>query len=216
MNGDLKKIAQSVIEDVISDRITLNDYKKAIEILAKALNEVLDLPSAELIVKTAKPTNNSNIQTIYTDGACSGNPGPGGYGVVVIRNEEPEVTYSEGYKLTTNNRMELMAAIYALGVDKDIAVEKTILSDSKYVTDAVNKGWLESWKKKNFHGVANSDLWKKFANLMQELSDKGCKVTFTWVKGHAGNAFNEKCDELAVKACKRPTLTDPGYESQNQ
>ena len=148
MNGDLKKIAQSVIEDVISDRITLNDYKKAIEILAKALNEVLDLPSAELIVKTAEPANNSNIQTIYTDGACSGNPGPGGYGVVVIRNEEPEVTYSEGYKLTTNNRMELMAAIYALGVDKDITVEKKIFSDSKYVTDAVNKGWLESWKKK--------------------------------------------------------------------
>lgn len=135
---------------------------------------------------------------IYTDGACTGNPGKGGFGAVLIYNGvEKEI--SKGFRKTTNNRMELMAAIDALQLLKE-PCRVDLYSDSKYLTDAINKGWLESWikngwKKADKKPVLNVDLWEKLMHLTQKHL-----VNFIWVKGHAGNKYNELCDELAVKA----------------
>lgn len=135
---------------------------------------------------------------IYTDGACTGNPGKGGFGAVLIYNgNEKEI--SRGYRKTTNNRMELMAAIEALKLLKE-PCSVSLYSDSKYLTDAINKKWLDSWKKNGWKKsdkkpVLNVDLWTQ----LLELTDKH-SVTFIWVKGHAGNKYNEMCDALAVEA----------------
>lgn len=135
---------------------------------------------------------------IYTDGACTGNPGKGGYGAVLIYNGN-EKRISRGFRKTTNNRMELLGAIEALKLLKE-PCEVELFSDSKYLTDAINKKWLDSWqkngwKKSDKKPVLNTDLWEELTQLLSVHS-----VTFNWVKGHAGNRFNEICDELAVNA----------------
>jgi ribonuclease HI len=146
--------------------------------------------------------------TIYTDGASSGNPGPGGYGTILLYKKYKK-ELSEGYRKTTNNRMELLAVIKGLEALKGSGHQVTIYSDSKYVVDAVEKGWIWNWQKKGFKGKKNIDLWKLFIPLYRNH-----QVTFNWVKGHAGNPLNERCDELAVNAYQQATLlTDYGYES---
>ncbi|MGE4287913.1 MAG: ribonuclease HI [Salinivirgaceae bacterium] len=146
--------------------------------------------------------------TMYTDGAASGNPGPGGYGVVLISGNHRK-DLSEGYRMTTNNRMELLAVIVGLEALKTPGCEVTIYSDSKYVIDAVEKGWLQNWVKTSFKKKKNADLWKRFL-----LVYKKHKVVFSWVKGHAGNPGNERCDFLAVEASKKNILQiDHAYES---
>lgn len=143
---------------------------------------------------------------IYTDGACSGNPGPGGYGVV-MRCGQYEKTMSQGYALTTNNRMELLAVIVALESVKWLQADVTIWSDSSYVVDAVEKGWVFSWEKKNFAGKANEDLWRRFLMVFRRH-----RVRFVWIRGHNGHPENERCDKMAVEAYNQPDLlTDTGY-----
>jgi len=143
---------------------------------------------------------------IYTDGAASGNPGPGGYGVVMMSGSHRK-ELSQGYELTTNNRMELLAVIVALEALKAENCEVTIFTDSKYVSDAVTKGWLFSWVKKGFKDKKNPDLWTRFLE-----SYKKHKINFIWIKGHANNPENERCDQLAVEASKKPALMkDTGY-----
>ncbi len=135
---------------------------------------------------------------IYTDGACTGNPGKGGYGAVLIYNGN-EKRISKGFRKTTNNRMELMAAIDALSLLKEACIVD-LYSDSKYLTDAVNQKWLSSWqkngwKKSDKKPVLNRDLWEKLLLLIEKHT-----VTFIWVKGHNGNPYNEICDTMAVEA----------------
>ena len=145
--------------------------------------------------------------TVYTDGAAKGNPGPGGYGVVMMAGKHRK-ELSAGFQLTTNNRMELLSVIVALESMKKPNSEITIYSDSKYVVDSVEKGWVFGWEKKNFKGKKNPDLWKRFLLIYPKH-----KVKFQWVKGHAGNTFNERCDELAVQAAEGYELeVDSGYE----
>ena len=150
---------------------------------------------------------------IYTDGACTGNPGKGGFGAVLIYNgTQKEI--SKGFLKTTNNRMELMAAIEALSLLKEPCCVD-LYSDSKYLTDAINKNWLSSWikngwKKADKKKVLNIDLWKKLTELIETHN-----VTFIWVKGHAGNEFNELCDKLAVAAyTDNATCIDENYENE--
>ena len=149
--------------------------------------------------------------TIYTDGASRGNPGPGGYGAVLLAGKHRK-ELSEGFRLTTNNRMELLAVIIALEALKNEGSEVTVYSDSKYVVDAVEKGWIYTWEKKRYKKVKNPDLWKRFMKVFRKH-----KVKFIWVKGHANIPENERCDFLAVEASKKPELKiDKGYEnSQN-
>jgi len=147
--------------------------------------------------------------TIYTDGASSGNPGPGGYGVVMMSGGHRK-ELSEGFKLTTNNRMELMGVIVALEALKFENCDVTIYTDSKYVVDAVTKGWLFSWVNKRFKDKKNPDLWLRFLE-----SYKKHKVNFVWIKGHANNIENERCDQLAVEASKSLHLSvDIGYKTE--
>lgn len=146
--------------------------------------------------------------TVYTDGASRGNPGPGGYGVVLMSGKHAK-ELSSGYRLTTNNRMELLSVIVALESLKIAGSEVTIYSDSKYVVDSVEKGWVFGWQKKGFQGKKNSDLWARFLRIYPKH-----KVRFVWVKGHANNPYNERCDELAVAAALgRELYIDAGYES---
>jgi len=147
--------------------------------------------------------------TIYTDGAASGNPGPGGYGVVLESSAGHRKELNGGFRKTTNNRMELLAVIVGLRELKSTEVAVTVVSDSKYVVDAINKGWLRSWVKKGFKDKKNPDLWR----LMIPLLDK-YNPTFQWVKGHNNHPQNERCDALAVQASKQSNLpADTGYES---
>ncbi len=150
---------------------------------------------------------------IYTDGACTGNPGKGGYGAVLIYNgAQKEI--SRGFRKTTNNRMELMAAIEALKLLKE-PCEVDLYSDSRYLTDAINQGWLVNWQKNGWRksdkkSVLNIDLWKKIIELAEIHN-----INFIWVKGHAGNEFNEICDRLAVTAyTDEPTDIDEIYEKE--
>lgn len=134
--------------------------------------------------------------TIYTDGACSGNPGPGGYGVILIYNGH-EKELSGGEKDTTNNRMELMAAIAGLEALRE-PCEVDLYSDSKYLIDSITKGWAENWRKRGWikadrKPALNTDLWERLLGLLDVH-----KVTFHWVKGHAENEFNNRCDRLAT------------------
>jgi ribonuclease HI len=147
---------------------------------------------------------------VFTDGAAQGNPGPGGYGVV-MQYASHEKEFSEGFRLTTNNRMELLAVIVGLEAIKKDGIPVTVFSDSKYVVDAVEQGWLWNWEKKNFAKKANPDLWKRFIPLYKKYKPK-----FKWIKGHAGHPENERCDELAVKAAESPNLgMDYEYENNN-
>ena len=141
--------------------------------------------------------------SIYTDGACSGNPGPGGFAAILVYNGK-EKLISGGEANTTNNRMELTAVLTALEALKE-ECEVEITSDSKYVVDAINKGWLESWQKKNWKKsdgkpALNVDLWER---LVPQLSRH--KVSFIWIKGHDGHPYNERCDEAAVQESQKFT-----------
>ena len=147
----------------------------------------------------------SNI-IIYTDGAARGNPGPGGYGVVLIAGQHRK-ELAEGFKHTTNNRMELLAVIVGLEALKKPNSNVIVYSDSKYVVDSVEKRWVFGWQKKGFKGKKNPDLWRRFLEVYPKH-----QVKFVWVKGHANIPENERCDELAVEASHRPNLPDDiGY-----
>jgi ribonuclease HI len=144
--------------------------------------------------------------TIYTDGAARGNPGPGGYGAVLMSGQFRK-ELSGGFEMTTNNRMELLAVIVALEALKIENSQVTIYSDSKYVVDAVEKGWIWNWVKIMFKGKKTEDLWLRFLKIYQKH-----KVKFVWVKGHADTPENERCDQLAVEASLQPRLKkDTGY-----
>lgn len=144
--------------------------------------------------------------TIYTDGAAKGNPGNGGYGIVMLAGPHRKEV-SQGFKHTTNNRMELLSVIVALEMLKNYGSDVTIYSDSKYVVDAVEKGWVFGWEKKGFKDKKNPDLWKRFLQVYRKH-----KVKFVWVRGHADNVENNRCDELAVEAAMSGNLlVDEGY-----
>ncbi len=145
---------------------------------------------------------------IYTDGAAQGNPGPGGYGVV-LKYKDHVRELSEGFRLTTNNRMELLAVIKGLEAIKKPGIPVRIFSDSQYVVNAVEKGWIWNWEKQNFKKKANADLWKRYIVLHHQFKPK-----FTWIRGHAGHPENERCDYLAVKAASGfDLLIDQPYEN---
>jgi ribonuclease HI len=146
--------------------------------------------------------------TIYTDGAASGNPGPGGYGVVMIYGKH-RLEKSEGYRLTTNNRMELLAVIAGLEALKKPGSNVVVYTDSKYVADAVEQGWVFQWESKGFKKKKNPDLWIRFLKVFRKHN-----VKFVWIKGHARIPENEQCDRLAVDASKNSHLIeDAGYSS---
>ncbi len=144
---------------------------------------------------------------LYTDGAAQGNPGPGGYGAILkFGGHSKEL--SGGFRLTTNNRMELLAVIAGLKALTKTGIPVTVYSDSKYVVDAIKQGWLWGWEKKNFKNKANADLWKLYIPLHKKFQPQ-----FIWIKGHAGHPENERCDQLAVMAASDADLEiDEGYE----
>lgn len=147
---------------------------------------------------------------IYTDGASRGNPGPGGYGTI-LQSGPHRKELSQGYKLTTNNRMELMAVIAGLEALKIEQCKVTVYTDSKYVADAVEKGWIFNWVNKRFKGKKNSDLWLRFLEVY-----KRHKVKFIWIRGHSANPDNERCDNLAVQASlQNYLLEDTGYQPES-
>ncbi|HEX6194115.1 MAG TPA: ribonuclease HI [Chitinophagaceae bacterium] len=145
--------------------------------------------------------------TMYTDGASRGNPGPGGYGTILMSGPHRK-ELSQGYKLTTNNRMELMAVIAGLQALKKKGMQVTIYSDSQYIVKAVEQGWLKNWIATNFKGgKKNRDLWMRYYDLASEH-----KLKFVWVRGHADNPYNNRCDELATAAADGGNLMeDEGY-----
>ena len=143
---------------------------------------------------------------LFTDGAASGNPGPGGYGAI-LRCGSLEKEFSGGFRLTTNNRMELLAVITGLEAIRWEGAQVEIYSDSSYVVNAVTQGWLEEWKRAGFKKKKNCDLWLRFDAVAQRH-----RLNFHWIKGHAGHPENERCDALAVAARSLPDLPeDQGY-----
>lgn len=145
--------------------------------------------------------------SLYTDGAAQGNPGPGGYGAILKFGSHSK-ELSQGYRHTTNNRMELLAVIAGLEAIKKLGMPVTVYSDSKYVVEAVKQGWLWGWEKKDFKNKKNPDLWKRYIPLHKKY-----KPEFVWIKGHAGHAENERCDQLAVSAAEGyDLLIDEEYE----
>ena len=146
--------------------------------------------------------------TLFTDGAAKGNPGKGGYGLVLLSGSHRK-ELSEGYRLTTNNRMELLSVIIGLETLKKEKTIVTVYSDSKYVVDAVEKKWVFIWEKKNFGKKKNPDLWIRFLKIYRKHV-----VSFVWIKGHADNKENERCDVLAVRAAEGSRLKiDVWYEN---
>lgn len=149
---------------------------------------------------------------IYTDGGARFNPGPGGYGVVMMEGDK-RLEFTGGYRLTTNNRMELMGCIVALRQVKKRQKSVTLYSDSQYVVNGITKGWARGWRKRGWiksdkQPAVNPDLWAELLELAEGLT-----VDFRWVKGHAGNEFNERCDELAVSSAAQSDLPeDKGYK----
>jgi len=149
------------------------------------------------------------VLEIYTDGAASGNPGPGGFGVV-MKFAQHRKEISQGFRRTTNNRMELMAVIVALENLTRPNTQGHLYSDSRYVIDAITKGWLRKWITKNFVNVKNPDLWIRFHKINTQH-----QIQYHWVKGHAANLENNRCDELAVAASRGKDLQiDSFFESQ--
>jgi len=148
---------------------------------------------------------------IHTDGAASGNPGPGGFGAVLESGKHRKELWG-GFRLTTNNRMELLAVIVALETLKRDGMDVTVVSDSKYVVDAVEQGWVFQWEKKGFAKKKNPDLWRRFLKVYRRHN-----VEFQWVRGHNGHPLNELCDRLAVAASQQKDLeVDEGYEAQGE
>ena len=146
--------------------------------------------------------------TIYTDGAARGNPGPGGYGVVLISGKH-RLEKTGGFRLTTNNRMELLAVIVGLESLKKPGSKVTVYTDSRYVADAVEKGWVFQWESKAFKKKKNPDLWTRFLRIYRKHN-----VRLVWVKGHASNRENELCDRMAVESSMKKDLQeDSGYEA---
>ena len=147
---------------------------------------------------------------VYTDGACSGNPGKGGYGIIMEWVGKPyKKEFSEGFRLTTNNRMELLAVIVALEQLKKDGISVVVFSDSKYVVDSVEKKWVFNWVRKGFKDKKNPDLWRRFLKVYKKHD-----VKFQWIKGHNEHPQNERCDQLAVKAAHQKSLqVDEGFES---
>jgi ribonuclease HI len=146
---------------------------------------------------------------LYTDGAAKGNPGRGGYGAI-LKSGPHMKELSEGFRLTTNNRMELLAVIKGLEAIKTKGSEVLVVSDSKYVVEAVEKGWLWNWIKIGFKNKKNKDLWLRFVNIYRQHT-----VRFQWIKGHNGHAENERCDQLAVAAAEhKELLIDQAYEDE--
>lgn len=153
----------------------------------------------------------NNRIIIYTDGSSRGNPGPGGYGVVMIlEGTIYKKELSQGFRRTTNNRMELLAVIVGLEQINKPDQDVLVVSDSKYVVDAINLNWIIGWQKKQFKGVKNPDLWQRFLKVYRNH-----QVAFQWIKGHNNHPMNERCDELAVQAAlSKDLLIDEGYENQ--
>lgn len=147
--------------------------------------------------------------TVYTDGSARGNPGPGGYGALLVAGKHRK-ELSQGYRATTNNRMELLAVIVALESLKMDGLHVTIFTDSKYVCDAIEKKWLVNWQRIGFKGKKNADLWQRFLRIYPKH-----QVKMRWIKGHAGHPENERCDQLATAAADNKTnlLIDEGFES---
>ena len=154
-------------------------------------------------------SEHSDVIKIYTDGSSRGNPGRGGYGAILLWGKIKK-ELAQGYKLTTNNRMELMAVIAALEALKKTNLNLVVYSDSNYVVKAVMEGWLTKWIKTNFKGnIKNRDLWERYDDL-----SKKHHINFKWVKGHAENIFNNRCDILATEAADgNNLLIDEGYEA---
>jgi ribonuclease HI len=150
------------------------------------------------------------IIEIFTDGAAKGNPGNGGYGVY-LRFGTKIKELSQGYRLTTNNRMELLAVVIALESLKTTSYPVRITSDSKYVIDSITKGWVFNWVKKGFSGKKNEDLWRRYLNV-----SKNFNIEFIWVRGHNGHFENERCDALAVEAAEAKNLLIDAYYEQNE
>lgn len=152
-----------------------------------------------------KQTPQPPVVTIYTDGSSRGNPGPGGFGIVLMSGQLRK-DVACGFRRTTNNRMELLGVITALEMLKIPNSIVTIYTDSKYVADAINQNWLSGWIKKNFKNVKNPDLWVRFIRIYKQH-----KVRFVWVKGHADNPYNNRCDQLAVAAATGDKLLVDEY-----
>lgn len=145
--------------------------------------------------------------TIFTDGAAKGNPGRGGFGTLLVAGQNKK-SISQGYRLTTNNRMELLAVIVGIRALKKPNMNVLVVSDSKYVVDTVTKGWLDNWRKKQYAGKKNADLWEAYFQVAQHHN-----VVFKWIKGHSGHPENEICDQLAVAAAESKDLQiDKEYE----
>lgn len=145
---------------------------------------------------------------IYTDGSSRGNPGPGGYGIVMVAGPMRK-EMSAGFRMTTNNRMELLAVIEAMKAMKRTDIPIALYTDSKYVCDAIEKGWVFGWQKKGFKDKKNPDLWREFLKIYKSYT-----IKFHWVKGHSGHPENERCDVLATDAAlANPTAIDVGYEN---
>ena len=147
---------------------------------------------------------------IYTDGACSGNPGIGGWGVVILENNKDDIFLNGGDDNTTNNRMELLAVIVALEKIKQQPQSVHIYTDSKYVSESVEKKWVDNWEKKAFKNKKNPDLWTRFLKIYRKHN-----VLFFWIKGHNNNPRNERCDFLAVQASKNKELKIDTYYEEN-
>jgi ribonuclease HI len=162
-----------------------------------------------------KPRNKPYLATlkmkivIYTDGSSRGNPGPGGFGIV-LQSGQHHKEISGGFRLTTNNRMELLAVIIGLETLKIPKSEVHIYTDSKYVCESVDKKWVFGWAKKGFAGKKNPDLWQRFLNIYPQH-----QIHFHWVKGHAGNPLNERCDQLATAAADGKNLDTDHYFEAN-
>ncbi len=145
---------------------------------------------------------------MYTDGAARGNPGPGGYGLI-LQSGQHYKEVSEGFRLTTNNRMELLSVIVGLEMLKNDGSDVTVYSDSRYVVDSVEKKWIEGWVKRGWKNVKNPDLWKRYLKAAADHH-----VKFKWIRGHNGHEMNERCDVLAVEASHGKNLkTDSWYEA---
>jgi ribonuclease HI len=151
-----------------------------------------------------------NVIEVFTDGSSRGNPGPGGYGII-LRSGQHYKELSAGYKRTTNNRMELLGVIVALESIKIPGSVVVVTSDSKYVIDSITKGWVFNWKNKNFKDKKNQDLWERFLEIYPKH-----RLQFKWIKGHNSHPENERCDKLAVEAaCSANLLEDSGYEGND-